>query len=165
MGRLAYKGRLEFCILHILIPYCLSKHIAGKFHLLFLVYKICLEFLEECRRFIVYILVYDHCLFRSTDHAVVKGFRYYDVIYSLLHVCTLIYIGRDVSCPYAHGWLSTAVGSLYHCVSTSCENGCHAIVMDEGCRSLHTWMLDPLDTILWSSCCHCCITNDYCCSF
>ncbi len=102
------------------------------------------ETLTNC---IVYRVNNNNGLFRSTDYAVIEGFRHQYRSNRALNIRSFVNNNRGVTCTYTDSWFTGAVCCFNHAWTAGRKDQVDVRVMHQSIRQFNGRLIDPADQI------------------
>ena len=112
---------------------------------------------------IIYRVNHDDRLLRSTDYAVIEGFRHQNRCNSTFDISGFVDNNRGVTCAYADSRFTGAVCRFNHAWTTGRKDQVDVRVVHQRVRQFNGRLIDPADQIFRCASSDCCLQNDVSC--
>ena len=112
---------------------------------------------------IIYRVNHDDRLLRSTDYAVIEGFRHQNRCNSTFDISGFVDNNRGVTCAYADSRFTGAVCRFNHAWTTGRKDQVDVRVVHQRIRQFNGRLIDPADQIFRGASSDCCLQNDISC--
>ena len=110
--------------------------------------------------FVINSCINDSCLFRRTNHTIIKSFWNDDIVDRTFNLSISSDIRWYVTSSNTKRWLTSWISCLNHTRSTSRKYRSNLRMVHQKTSCFDRWLFNPLDTILRSTCFNSRITNN-----